>query len=302
MKSIDLIRDLSNAFGPSGFEEEVIEVVKKYTAEFDVEIDSLKNCYIKQKNIDKTKPTVMLDAHLDEVGFIVQSINGKGLINFLPLGGFIPSNIPAHLVSIRTDDKLVTAITTSKPPHFMTQKERDKKLELSDILMDVGALSREETLNMYGIDIANPIVPKVEFEYNEQTDIMLGKAFDNRLGCGCVIETLKALKDLELNVNVVGALASQEEVGTRGAIVTARTINPNIAIVFEGSPADDAFRDEFEAQGVLGNGPQIRHLDRSYISNSNLAKLAIKLAKRKWSKISECCKTCWWYQCRGDTC
>lgn len=279
---LDLIKDLSNAYGVSGFEDAVVSVVKKYTSEFNLEIDTMMNTFIynKRKNDDK-KPTVMLDAHLDEVGFMVQFIDEYGLIKFIPLGGWVVNNIPAQLVMIKNSKgKYIKGIVSSKPPHFMTDDERNKKLEISDLTIDIGATSREEVINDFKIEVGAPIVPFVEFEYNKNNGTMLGKAFDNRLGCAAVIETMKYLNDLDLNVNVVGALASQEEVGTRGAILTSRKVKPDFAIVFEGSPADDTFYNKYFAQCILGKGPQIRYRDSSYVSNHRFISFARDIAKK----------------------
>jgi putative aminopeptidase FrvX len=222
----------------------------------------------------------MLDCHLDEVGFIVQSITAKGLIRFLPLGGWIVSNIPAHTVLIKNSrGELIKGITTSKPPHFMNESEREKKLTLEDIYIDVGAVSYDEVVKDFGIEPGDPVVPEVEFEYNERNGVIFGKAFDNRLGCFSILEIMQRLKDSQLNVDVVGAFASQEEVGERGAEVTSRIVRPDLAIVFEGSPADDPYYDQYQAQGCMKKGVQIRHFDRSMISNPHFIRYAIELAK-----------------------
>lgn len=280
MNSIKLIQSLSNAPGASGFEHEVVEVIKKESQGYAVRRDSMNNCYITGE-IDPNKPTLMLDAHSDEVSFMVQFIEDNGLIRFLNLGNWIPSNVPAHLVNvINEDNENIRGIIGSKPPHFMSEKEKKEALTIQSLFIDIGANSREEVIEKYKIDIGAPIVPHVTFEYNEMNNLMMGKAFDNRLGCAAVIKIMDNLKNADLNINVVGAIASQEEVGLRGAKVTAQTIKPDIAIVFEGSPSDDRFRSKTQAQCILGAGPQLRHRDRSMISNPNLIKL-IKASARE---------------------
>lgn len=279
METLNMIRSLSNCYGAPGFEDNVLEVVNNYKGNLSYQKDSMMNCYLNLSKRDNSKMTIMLDAHLDEVGFMVQSINEKGLINFIPLGGWVAHNVPAHLVMIKnTEGKYIKGIVTSKPPHFMTAQEREKKVDISDLQIDVGATSRDEVINEFKINVAAPIVPFVEFEYNEKNGIMMGKAFDNRLGCAAVIEVLKRLENENLSINAVGALAAQEEVGTRGAQVTANTVKPNIAIVFEGSPADDVYTDKFTMQSGLNCGPQIRHRDSSYISHHRFITFAKKIA------------------------
>ena len=281
MANIKEIEALTNAFGPSGFEEEVICEVKNWCQGLDVKNDAMYNVYATMKNRKEGRPVIMLDAHLDECGFMVQSILENGLLSILMLGGFHLTSLPAHSVIVRTrSGKKHRGITTSKPVHFLTPAQRnDNSL---DIVVDVGASSREEAMEVYGIRPGDPIMPDVNFEYHEANGIMYGKAFDNRLGCVSIIETMQALKDEadRLAVDVVGAFAAQEEVGTRGATVTAQQVQPDLAIVFEGSPADDFFFRPGLAQCSMKGGVQIRHMDNSYISNVEFIRLAQEVGDR----------------------
>lgn len=279
---IKIIEELSNAFGPSGFEDDVVNVIKKYTKEFDVKSDSMNNVFVRLKQNRGNRPVVMMDAHSDEVGFMVKSITSKGLIKFIPLGGWVITNIPAHPVIIKNSKgEYIKGITTSRPPHFMNEEQRNKKLSFEDIYIDVGATNREEVIRDFGIEPGDPVVPDVAFRWNKRNGMLFGKAFDNRIGCFCITEVMKKLKDEKLYVDVVGTYAAQEEVGERGAKVTSRVVKPDIAIVFEGSPADDIYYDEFTAQCCLKKGTQIRHLDKSMISNPNLIRFAKQICNNK---------------------
>lgn len=270
MADIQLIKELTNAFGPSGFEEEVCRVIYRHTGEFQVSNDAMCNVYMKRNDFSGKKPVVMLDAHLDECGFMVQSIRENGLLNILMLGGFHLTSLPAHSVIVRNrEGEKIKGIITSKPVHFLKDSERgNQSLDIEELAVDVGASSRQEVEEVYGIRPGDPVVPDVSFEYQEKRGICFGKAFDNRIGCACIIETMRELaKDAQLPVDVVGAFAAQEEVGTRGADVTAQVVKPDLAIVFEGSPADDFYYPAGLAQCAMGKGVQIRHMDKSYIAN-----------------------------------
>ncbi len=281
MQTKKMIEELSNACGAPGFEENVLDVIQSHCGNLSFQRDSMMNAYLNLDNKENKKMTVMLDGHLDEVGFMVQSIDEKGLLHFIKLGGWVDTNIPAHLVRVRNDDgDYVQGVVTSKPPHFMTEEERSKKVSFLDMQIDIGASSRDEVINDFKISVAAPVVPDVTFTFNKNNQIMMGKAFDNRLGCAAVIETLKRLQNEETAIHAVGALAAQEEVGTRGAQVTANRVKPDFAIVFEGSPADDVYRDQYSAQGVLHGGPQIRHRDNSYVSHQGLIRYAKKIADK----------------------
>lgn len=283
---LKVLEELSNAFGPSGFEEDVVRTVKKHCGGMTVRNDCMHNVYMTmeesgEKGEGYGRPVIQLDAHLDECGFIVQSIEENGLLNIVTLGGFHLTSLPAHSVIVRTEEgKTYRGVTTSKPVHFLTAEQRaDNSLKIEDIRIDVGACSREEVWKDFGIRPGDPAVPDVAFEYRRENGVCFGKAFDNRLGCFCIMETMKALREEEkkLAVSVVGAFAAQEEVGMRGAVVTARQVKPDLAIVFEGSPSDDSYFRPGITQGTMKGGVQIRHMDNSYVSNPEFIRYAHEL-------------------------
>lgn len=283
---INMIEELTNTFGAPGFEDEVIEKIKKEVNFLSAERDSINNLYIGLGERDTSIPTVALDCHTDEVGFIVENINRNGSISFLTLGGWHVGNVPASAVVIKNNKgEYIKGVVTSKPPHFMTDEEKNRLPKMSELTIDIGTSSYEETVELYGIEVGNSIVPDVSFVYDEKIGIMRAKAFDNRLGCAASIEVLKAVKNNGIkNVNVVGAFASQEEVGLRGAQVAAYRVKPDFAIVFEGSPADDSFKEGTASHGALKKGVQLRVVDGAMISNPRVLKFARDIADKKGIK------------------
>jgi putative aminopeptidase FrvX len=155
------------------------------------------------------------------------------------------------------------------------------------MVIDVGAGSAGEIQEEYQIPLAAPVVPDVRFEYNEKHDTMMGKAFDNRLGCAALIAALDALKDKKPGVSITGAFAAQEEVGLRGATVTAQAVQPDIAISFEGCPADDTVVDSYAVQTALRKGPMLRHIDTMMITNPRFQALALSVAREKNIPVQE---------------
>lgn len=281
---VELIRDLSNAFGPSGFEEEVVRAIAKHTKGYAIAHDAMLNTYIRKPKNEGRSIVVQLDAHLDECGFMVQSVQDDGTLSIVTLGGFHPTNLPAHTVLVRNrKGELHRGIIAAKPVHFMTEQERaSQQIAIEALQVDVGTTSREETEQVFGIAPGDSIVPDVVFDYNEQTGVCFGKAFDNRAGCACIIDTMDkvfAEGAEEPPVTVVGAFAAQEEVGMRGAKVTAQVVKPDLAIVFEGSPSDDFFVAVSQAQGRMKEGAQIRLFDKSYISNIAFVHIAERVAQ-----------------------
>lgn len=279
--SISLIEELSNAYGAPGFEDEVVEIINsKFGQVFNIKEDAMRNLVIYRKNHSGNKPIIMLDGHSDEVAFIVQSIRPNGTLRFIPLGGWMPQTVPGHKVMIKNEDGVyIEGVIGAKPPHFSSGENGLQPI--SDMIIDVGSTSYEETINIFKIEPGAPVVPDARFSFNETTGVMLGKAFDNRLGCCAVIETLLGLEGLDLPVDIVGSISVQEEVGCRGAKVNTNTIKPDLAIVFEGSPADDTFMDSYDSQGALKKGTQIRHFDVRLIANHRLISLAKSTAKEK---------------------
>lgn len=291
MNSLALIEALSNAYGTSGFEDQVVEIAEKYAQEEklgSVRHDCNLNVYINSGNNSGKGPVVMLDAHSDEVGFIVQAIKPDGTLRFLPQGGWAPYTVPAHKVKVQTyDGRWVSGIVASTPVHFLSNKQMNDCPSFSDMVIDVGATSKKEVETVFNIHIGAPVVPDVIFEYNETTDVMLGKAFDNRLGCAAVLETMKELRSETLDADLVGVLSCQEEIGERGAFVTRDVVKPDIAICFEGCPADDTFAPDYLIQTAMKKGPMLRHIDRSMITNPRFQRFALELGRELGIPVQE---------------
>jgi putative aminopeptidase FrvX len=283
------IADYSEANGPSGFEHEIAKQVLQGVEAFGAtELDNMQNVYVHRHGNTRNRLRVQLDAHLDEVGLIVQSIKSNGMLAVLPLGSWVAGNIPAHLFRVRTKEgQWISAIASSKPPHYLTEAEKKQGVTMEQIELDVGAGSKEEVEARFGIELAAPVVPDVRFYHDEAKDLLLGKAFDCRLGCAAMTETLRTLKGEDLAVDVVAAYSVQEEIGGRGAAVTARQIEADLAIVFEGTPADDNFAPKDQQQTVLGKGPMLRHIDRSMVTHPGFQRYALNLARERGIAVQE---------------
>lgn len=282
-QNLRMIADISNAKGAPGFEDEVVSVLRGYAEGLgELREDSLRNFYIYRKENQGNRPVVQLDAHSDEVAFMVQAIKPDGTLRIIPLGGWITSNVPAHKVWVKNaDGEYIPGIVASKPPHYMSEAEKKAALEFSSLSVDVGAVSMEDAVENFHIRIGEPIVPDVVFRYDEGHDLMEGKSFDCRLGCASILATLKELQGESLKVDLVGACASQEEVGTRGSVVTSRVISPDIAIVFEGCPADDTCVEPYMVQTAIKRGPMLRHIDARMITNPRYQRYALDLAEKR---------------------
>lgn len=282
--SLNMIRELSDAFGPSGFEDDVVAAARKYAAGLGtLEEDCLRNFYIHRKENTGNKPVFLLDAHSDEVGFMVQAIKPNGTLRILNIGGWNTGSLSSNKVLVRNaEGKYIPGIIASKPVHFMSAAEKAKGApDISDLIVDIGAVSKEEAVNEFHIRIGEPVAPDVKMTYDAGHDLLMGKAFDCRIGCAALIEVLRRLEGEELAVDVVGVLSTQEEVGQRGCKVAVNRVKPDIAIVLEGCPADDTFTEPYAIQTAMKKGPMIRFMDKSIICSPRYQRYALDLAEEK---------------------
>jgi putative aminopeptidase FrvX len=301
MDSLQLIKDLTDAFGPPGFEGDVIVAAERYVpAGYETFRDNMLNFYMQKPrqagdsrlDAGHKRPVVLLDAHSDEIGLMVQAVKPNGTITFLPLGGWIPATLSGQRMVIRNrDGQYITGVIAAKMHHFGAGEEPPPSL--AAMVIDIGASSKEEAVEKYKITPGCPVVPHSVFE--RRGDMLIAKAFDDRLGCAAVLEALDALKDADLPVDLVGALSSQEEMGIRGAKTVANRVRPDLAICFEGAPADDTLVEPGLVQTAMGKGPMLRHIDGGMITNPRLMRFVLDLAAKTGIAVQEAVRS------RGST-
>ncbi len=288
--ALKMLQELSDAPGASGFEDAVVAVARRYAEGLGrMEEDFLRNLYIYRKENTGDRPIVLLDAHSDEVGFIVHSIKPNGTLRFLPLGSWNQSALVGTKVRVRNAlGEYLPGIIASKPVHFMSAAEKaDPSLAMDDMVIDVGARSAEEAKKEFHIRMGEPAVPDTWFAYDEQRDLIFGKAFDCRIGCAAMLVALRRLEGKELPCDVVAVLSTQEELGPRNSKVTACRVKPAIGIVMEGCPADDTFTEPYAVQTSLKKGPMFRHMDVSAICAPRYQRYALDLAEKKGIPVQE---------------
>ncbi len=276
-ESVDLLRELTLAFGPPGAEDEVRSIVHRHLADCgQLEHDALGSVIVSSAS---SGPRVILDAHMDEVGFSVQSIDDEGRINFVPLGGWWGHVLLAQRVEILSSSgNKISGSIGSKPPHFLKKGERDKVLSLDMMHIDVGARSRDE-VEQWGVMVGDPICPTGHFEELSSPGRYCCKAFDDRVGVAILLESFRRLNAAsDVPCQPVAVAAVQEEVGCRGARTASAISRPDVAIILEGTPADD-LPGMTSRQAVLGEGPQIRFLDPTALSNRRLVRLCQQVAQ-----------------------
>ena len=287
-RQIAMIEALSNAYGVSGFEQEVTALAERWIdhQEYETVSDAMGNLIIRQKKVRKG-PAVLLDAHSDEVGFMVQAIRPDGTMTFLPLGGWSAATLSAQKVRVRTRrNEYIPGIIAARPVHFMNEQQRHQLPRIEDMVIDVGSCSRYQTMEELEVGIGAPVVPDVRCEVDRKRDLFFGKAMDCRIGVAALLETLRRCRN-NTTTSISACLSSQEEVGERGIRTAMNQLQGEVAIVFEGCPADDTFNPEWMAQTCLGKGPMLRHMDRSMIAHPGWMQAALQLAAQRGIPVQE---------------
>jgi endoglucanase len=226
------------------------------------------------------RPRIMLAGHMDEIGFFVRDITKEGFIRFMPLGGWWNQVMLAQRVKIRTRQGDVVGIIGSRPPHVLSQEDRNKVVEKDAMFIDVGAKDQVEATEVFGIRPGDPIVPDSPFTVMQNPDYLLAKAWDDRLGCAIFMEVIKQLQGVEHPNTVYGVGTVQEEVGLRGATTSAQVVDPDIGFALEvGIAGDTPGVDQYKASEKLGGGPAILLYDSSMIGHPSLREFVVDVAK-----------------------
>lgn len=278
---VDLLKELSEAHGVAGSETEVRNVFsRRVSGEFVG--DRLGGCFVRREGSEDA-PRILVCGHFDEVGFAVQSFTSDGFVRFTALGGIWPHVVPGHRVRIRTDrGEEVAGVVGAKPPHFLSAEERGKLLSLEQMFIDVGARDREDVSQRLGIRLGDPIVFDSPCASLADSDLLMGKAFDNRVGVALAMAAAHNLGDGNHPNTVFCGATVQEEVGGRSAAAAARLLDPDVVIVLEGTPADDMPGTAPDTQqGTLGKGVQIRLQDPSAIMSRPLVDFIRQVAEEE---------------------
>jgi len=285
MRLEKVLERLSNACGVAGREEEVRGLIKEMLEPYVDELreDKLGNVIgVKHATKRRRKPlNVMLAAHMDEIGLLVKTVTKEGFLQFFKIGGIDDRVLLAQRVIVHARKKALPGIIGSKPPHIQKEEERKKIVEASQLFIDIGARSKEEVQKM-GVQIGDPVSFDSKFAKLGK-DKVVGKAFDDRVGCAIMIETMKRLGEVDCNVYAVGTV--QEEVGLRGATVAAFGIHPDVGLAFDVTVAGDIPGvKEVEAPIKMDKGPSLTIADAGLIAHPKVLRLLIETAEE--NKIS----------------
>jgi endoglucanase len=278
-----LLEELTNAFGPSGFEGPVRAIVRRELAPLatSIETDGLGSLIASRKG-PADGPRIMMAAHMDELGMLVKYITAEGYIRFQTLGGWLDQGLINQRYIIQTRKGPVQGITGLKTPHVMSQAERGRVFERERIFLDVGAASRQDAEERLGIRPGDPIAPDSRFFPLNDGRLYVAKAWDDRVGVAVMIEVMRRLRENPAPNTVYAVATVQEEIGLRGAHTASNIVKPDIGLSIEvGVASDYPGITQDEAQERVGGGPGVFLHDSSMLPNTKLRDLVIDAARDK---------------------
>lgn len=267
----DLIKQLCGLNGVSGREggisEYIIEQIKDYA---EVSVDAVGNIIAFKKGKRSTEKRIMIDAHIDEVGFIITMVDEQGMCKFSTVGGIDTSVICGKRVLINDS---VVGVISSKPVHILDEQQRRKMPKLDELYIDIGAKSRREA-SQY---VKAGDVAVFDTGFYECGGLMIGKALDDRVGCAVLIKLIRQ----ESEYDFYATFTVQEEVGLRGAKVAAYNVAPDSAIILEATTAADiAGVSAEEAVCRVGSGVVVSFMDKATLYDRGYYDMAFEVAQK----------------------
>lgn len=268
----DLLKKLCETPGVSGVEEQIRKVVANELKPLvdELSVDAMGNL-IGIKRGAEDGPRVMVACHIDEIGFRVRHIDDKGFARVLPVGGWDPRNMVAQRVLVHGySGKTLPGVLMpgAKPAHLLTAEEANKSPKIDDFFIDFGRSVADVKAS---VEIGDMVT--MDRTCERIGDVVVSKALDNRLSVFIVLEALKALGDAAINANLYIVATTQEEVGLRGAITSAYSIDPHIGIALDVTLAVD-IPGSADPDHVtkLGAGTAIKIKDSSLICNPKIVR------------------------------
>jgi len=261
---LKLLEKLCNACAVSGDEHEVrkivLEELKGYSV--DVKVDALGNVLVTRAGSGKKRLKVMVSAHMDEVGFMLVADDGEGLFRFETVGRLDVRHLPGKAVLVGRDH--LPGVIGARPIHLTTAEERKKNIPLDALRIDIGPGGGK-------VKPGERATFATLFQRNGP--VLIAKAFDNRLG---VVTLLELVKNTPANIDLLAAFTVQEEIGLRGAKVAAYSLNPDLAVIVDSTPANDLPTWDGEENASfntkLGLGPAIYFADSNTLSDPRLVR------------------------------
>lgn len=271
------LKEITEAKAISGFEGAVRRIMEREMKKLDVEIsyDNIGSIIATHKG-DAEMPKIAIAGHMDEVGFIVTEITEQGFLKFQTIGGWWSQVMLAQQYDVTASNgKVYRAVMGSKPPHMLTAEEHTKALNIDTMYLDLGVKDKAEVESL-GIKVGDMVTPAIEFQVMANPDYLLAKAFDNRIGCAIVLDTLKNINGKKTPNTVLGMGTVQEEVGLRGARTAAQMTKPDVVLALDVTIATDV--PGLSNSCKMGSGPALLIYDGALIGHVGLRKFITSIA------------------------
>ncbi len=273
MSVLSTLQKLIQIPGVSGYEAKVRETIRSLIKEENVEVDALGNLTV---SIGEGDRSILLTAHMDEIGLVVTNIEEDGKIKFRKVGGIDDRVLISQHVTIHSDGGDIPGVIGIAPPHLQLEKEA-RVIPWNELYIDVGATSADEVREL-GVELLNQVTFYKPWRLLNKGRVLVSRAIDDRLGCSLLVELLNEVKRgrVKPKCRIYFSWTSQEEVGCRGAYALAHRLKPDFVVVVDTTSCCNPV-----ITGPLapGNGPVIRAIDNSSILDPNLAKDIVALAK-----------------------
>ncbi|KTC83264.1 endo-1,4-beta-glucanase [Legionella cincinnatiensis] len=273
---------LTDLAGASGFEKSVRDVVKQQWQQSmsRVTVDGMGNLIGLYKDNSKG-PNVLLMAHMDEVGYMVESITPDGFLKIIPLGGIPASVIFAQRWTVSTPNGPILAYSGMDSTHLIEETKKNKLPAVNAVFLDIGAETKEQAETQFNVRPGLQVTPASQFSPLSENRY-LAKALDDRLGLALIGDVLESLKNQQQPNQLFTAATVQEEVGLRGASTVFNSTHPDVTINVEVGIADDypALIAARKGKIALGKGPTLFVYDRSMIPHQELLSWILELAKK----------------------
>ena len=277
--TLQLFKTLTELPGAPGNERAVRNFMRSELEKYADEIvqDHLGGIFGVRHAEEADAPKILVAGHMDEVAFMVTSITDNGMLRFQTLGGWWNQVMLAQRVTVYTAEGEIPGVIASIPPHLLTEAERAKPMDMKNMLIDIGADSKEDAIGL-GVRPGQSIIPVCPFTPMANPNKIMAKAWDNRYGCGLSIELLKELHGEKVSSHIYSGANVMEEVGLRGAKVSAQMIKPDIFFALDASPANDTSGDKNQF-GQLGKGPLLRIFDRTMVTHRGMREFILDTAE-----------------------
>lgn len=280
---MELLKRLCETGGIAGHEGAIRELVRESLAPLcdEVRVDALGNVIghrVATAEVEGAHRSVMLAAHMDEIGFMVSHVDEeKGFVRLNPVGGFDPRTLAAQRVTVHTDSGPLRGVIGTRPIHVMSEEEKARKPDLKQYYVDLG-LKAEAVVEK--VQVGDMVT--LERDFATLGDAVTGKALDDRTGLYVMIEAMRQIAGSPLAVDVFAVATVQEEVGVRGAQTSAFGCRPDLAIALDVTVASDVpDAKSHEVVTTLGGGAAIKLMDGSMIADRGMVRVIRRIAKEK---------------------